>query len=869
MKNAGPPRDENCSNPVNGATGNKYQVEVDYPPVADHPLFFARHYNASSHRARALGRGWLHTYDRLFSFTGTAQGSTALLVRPEGQAFRFTREATGWQPDADVNHRLTDAVVNGQVQWQLTVAEDNSTEIYDASARLTSIIRADSRRVSLSYDANGRLRHVSDAQSGQRLTFAYATADSPQIASLIDPAGNVFTYQYAGTPGNQLLSSVTYPGAAVSTRQYMYNESAHTGGADLPDALTGIIDENGQRYASYGYDASGRGTYTEHAGGVDRYALAYNNDGSTTVTDPLGSARTYSYATVHDVRRQVGQDQPAGSGCLASTSARTYDASGNIASSTDFSGRVTAHTWDLARNLLTQTVEASGTPQARTLGFTWHPDWRLLTRQDEPGRRISLIHHGQPDPFNGNALANCTVAGNLPYGKPLPVVCKRVEQALDGAGAVDAGVAAQVTSLSYDDTGRVLGVTNPRGQLTSYAYHATTAYDAPVAGTYDPDFEHVTLLLKGNGTSGSTVVQDQSLNGTAVGVFGDAQVSSAQSVFGGTAIVFDGVSDYLTIPYTAQNSLASGDFTVEMFLYKVANNPNAVRLWSPNGDLYDGLNLGIDANGNFAVYLSTTGITWNFNLPIVANLSNGQWYHLAVSRAGGSVFAFVNGVRYTVTTTLGASTPLYAHPSTTRVIGGQGVGVNRGLNGYIDEFRITRGKARYTESFTPPMVEFLANGPQYSPNDVGHSKGDLASVTNPAGHVTQYTQYDRAGRVRQMIDAKGVVSDISYTPRGWVSSVVSTPPGGVARTTTYSYDNAGQLTGVSHPDGTTLSYSYDAAQRLVGVSDERGNTVSYTLDNMGNRVSEEIKDPGGVLQRSISRSFDALNRLQQITGAAQ
>lgn len=53
------------------------------------------------------------------------------------------------------------------------------------------------------------------------------------------------------------------------------------------------------------------------------------------------------------------------------------------------------------------------------------------------------------------------------------------------------------------------------------------------------------------------------------------------------------------------------------------------------------------------------------------------------------------------------------------------------------------------------------------------------------------------------------------------------------------------------------------------MSDERGNTISYTLDNVGNRVSEEIKDPGGTLQRSISRSFDALNRLQQVTGAAQ
>ncbi len=47
-------------------------------------------------------------------------------------------------------------------------------------------------------------------------------------------------------------------------------------------------------------------------------------------------------------------------------------------------------------------------------------------------------------------------------------------------------------------------------------------------------------------------------------------------------------------------------------------------------------------------------------------------------------------------------------------------------------------------------------------------------ITNAAGHVTQFTLYDRAGRVRQMVDPNGVVTDTVYTPRGWVSSVTVT-----------------------------------------------------------------------------------------------
>ncbi|MEO8388966.1 DUF6531 domain-containing protein [Polaromonas sp.] len=154
-----------------------------------------------------------------------------------------------------------------------------------------------------------------------------------------------------------------------------------------------------------------------------------------------------------------------------------------------------------------------------------------------------------------------------------------------------------------------------------------------------------------------------------------------------------------------------------------------------------------------------------------------------------------------------------------------------------------------------------------APNEVGQTAGDLQSITNAAGHVTQFTQYDKAGRVKQMIDPKGIVTDTAYTPRGWVASTTVTPPGGVARTTTYAYDNAGQLTGVTLPDSTTMSYSYDAAHRLTGVTDAKGNTVSYTLDGMGNKVSEQVKNPSGNLQRNITRVYDALNRVQQVTGA--
>lgn len=158
-----------------------------------------------------------------------------------------------------------------------------------------------------------------------------------------------------------------------------------------------------------------------------------------------------------------------------------------------------------------------------------------------------------------------------------------------------------------------------------------------------------------------------------------------------------------------------------------------------------------------------------------------------------------------------------------------------------------------------------------APNEVGHYQGDLWKVTNPAGHVTEYTSYDRAGRVLKVRDANGLETAYSYTPRGWIKSV---NVGGLL--TQYDYWPTGLLKKATQPDGSYLYYQYDDAQRLTDISDQvdadgklTGNTVHYELDNMGNRKQESVKDASGTLARSISRTYDALNRLQTIQGALQ
>jgi YD repeat-containing protein len=153
----------------------------------------------------------------------------------------------------------------------------------------------------------------------------------------------------------------------------------------------------------------------------------------------------------------------------------------------------------------------------------------------------------------------------------------------------------------------------------------------------------------------------------------------------------------------------------------------------------------------------------------------------------------------------------------------------------------------------------------------GHTTGDLQSVQDPLGNVTQYTSYDKAGRLLSSTDANGVVTTRTYWPRGWIHTVTVAPAagGGVPLKTTYDYWPTGLLHVVTQPDGGTLTYQYDEAHRLTDVADNAGNTVHYVLDKLGNRTTETVKDASGNLAGTIARVYDNLNRLQTVTGATQ
>lgn len=154
-------------------------------------------------------------------------------------------------------------------RWLLTTPEDVE-EAYDQSGRLVRITSRAGQTIYVNRDGAGRIQTVVGS-AGRTLTFVYDV--SGRIASITGPANQTLVYAY-DVQGN--LAEVAYPDETPTssidnpTRQYHYEDASY------PDRLTGITDENGNRYATFGYDADGLADMSEHAGSVDRVDVVRN-----------------------------------------------------------------------------------------------------------------------------------------------------------------------------------------------------------------------------------------------------------------------------------------------------------------------------------------------------------------------------------------------------------------------------------------------------------------------------------------------------------------------------------------------------------------------------------------------------------------
>ena len=509
-------------NPIHTGIADKRQREVDYSENGQSQLRVSRVYH--SHRtidsllgdfagAKHFGANWTGYYERNIELNVGSGLSTVTVNRPEGGTLYFNLSNGTWLSEADISDtlvQLTD-VSGNPTGWRYTVAADDSVETYDATGKLLSIADRAGRTQTLTYDlpvaAGGdddpdTLDTVTDS-TGRQLRFTYDA--NKRISTVTDPAGGVITYGY--DIQNNLVS-VQYPDGRSKT--YLYENTS------FPHALTGIVDENGNRYATYRYDSQGRADDEDHGGPVDHFNLAYTTDANgspvnTVVTDPLGTQRTHNFQTILGVVKSTGVSQPGGSGCSAASSAITYDANGNVASRADFNGHKTCYAYDLTRNLETARVEGLASsascpsdPATYTLApnsaerkilTQWDTRFRLPTKVTEAGRETTTVYdsHGNVTSRSIKDLASGQTRTWSTIYAYHPTVPGVLMQKIDNGPRLDV---ADMTTTDYyapDENcvgdplgcrGQVKRITNALGHVTTY-----NEYDANghVLRTTDPN----------------------------------------------------------------------------------------------------------------------------------------------------------------------------------------------------------------------------------------------------------------------------------------------------------------------------------------------------------------------------------------------
>ena len=241
----------------------------------------------------------------------------------------------------------------------------------------------------------------------------------------------------------------------------------------------------------------------------------------------------------------------------------------------------------------------------------------------------------------------------------------------------------------------VLDAANPKS-YTGVTTSVTTTIEEPYA-------DNVSLLLNGNGIDGSTTFTDSSSYGHTVTANGDAGISTTQSKFGGASMYFDGSGDYLATGPDSSLSLDSGDFTVEAFIY-ATSLPSGIspivssRAVPSVSDLYWAFS--VRSTGQLEFQSRNT--TQYFARSATSAITTNTWYHVAAARQNNIITVYVNGVAGPTTVDDGGI-------NLSESYAGVGVfnytGYVAYFPGYIDDLRITKGVARYTDDFTPPAAE--------------------------------------------------------------------------------------------------------------------------------------------------------------------
>ncbi len=499
---------------VNLANGNAMLSSTDLS-IAEVglPLAITRTYNSASGRSGAFGAGQSSDLGPDVALVPEPSGSV-LIDSADGSSEAFATQAGGaFVAPPDSQQALTKNSATGV--YTLTDGPTGDRTYFSASGQISSEADNNGNSISFAYNTNGTVASITDTQ-GRVITLSYS---SGLITSITDPTGRSESYGYNaarqltsftdgaanhwsyGYDGSGQLDQLTDPDGHVTTIAY----------ASAPDRVASVTDGAASPLAA-------TTTFSYYPAGSPSCPRS-NDQARTVVTDPNGHPTTYYNDTAERPTMTVDAN--------GNQTSSTWDADSNVTGLTDSmtSANTTSFTYDANDNLISTTSPAPSAgakpvvtsyvygglnhylpsaatdAQGNTTTFTYDANGNLTAVKDPTGHTSTIGVQGS------NAACGARPGEACNSTDPNGATTTYGYDSLGNLTSVAAPSPLGVASATYDSLGRVVSVTDGKGQTTTYTYNgddevtkATYSDGSADTYTYDADGN----LLSDAGPSGTT-----------------------------------------------------------------------------------------------------------------------------------------------------------------------------------------------------------------------------------------------------------------------------------------------------------------------------------------------------------------------------
>ncbi len=540
--------------------------------------------------------------------------------------------------------------------------------------------------------------------------------------------------------------------------------------------------ENETRYA---YNAVGDlQTVTDALGNVESYQYDKNGNLSQ-LTDALGRKMTFGYDALGDMTKAVQKN--------GAVTVSEYDAAGRLTKQTDALGNATAYTYN-AQGLAETITDALG--QVARIAY------------DKLGNPLTITA-----PNGGVTKYEYAASGQLL--STTDAVGLKTAYAYDNVGNVtELTVNGNATAYTYDLAGNVTSLTDAEGRRAEFTYDAagnllTTTY--PDGSQSTTEYDLLGRVAKQTPRGSLPTAYEYDAAGNILSVTTGTKVTSYtyDALGNRTQITYpDGTSDVYA--YDALGNLIDSTDALGVetqFAYDASSLLSQVTYANDATLLID-----YDKAGNILAETDALGTVQTYAYDAVGRMT-------AVTDALGNVtqYAYDAGDNLTqVTDALGNDT-----------------GYTYDLNGNLTSETDALGNT-ICYSYTPEgWLKEIAKADGETITYEYDKTGNLTKETTSDGAVTVHA-YNQIGELVTTTDADGETK-YQYNSKGQLSYVVN-PTGDVVR---YTYDDYGRKTVLTYPDGRTVAYTYDDMDRLVGVKGLDGTKTNYSYDADGRRIETQ------------------------------